>query len=277
MAVYGNVPVIQGYDPRPGAYGQSANQLVTYYNAVAQDEFVRTGSARTAQALNTASIRYTPEGTAAKGNITNEAVENALGYAASDIRAFDRNGDMALDRREVHAAFMAPAMPKILQLGLIARHPQVPPQMRYTAAYQQMALMHAITGKTANYIASVDVADANGFRDQRISAGEAAAKLLFDDTALQMFNDNAVAYQTVLNGLQQKTDYTGPSFDQLNRHINGIAQQNPFQTPFTLDGQLTAAERAIGDALTDAPIPTNQVVSQIHQSLNLDQRAAQYR
>ena len=54
-----------------------------------------------------------------------------------------------------------------------------------------------------------------GERTGEITADKLAAKILFDDTAQQMFEDNPEAYKTIIDALQAKTDYTGPSFDQL--------------------------------------------------------------
>ena len=101
-------PVIQGTAPQPVQYGKSAHAQYRGYFKAVEDEFVRHHNAVPLEQLTQASIRYTPEGTIAKGQVTEEAIDNALGYAAADIEAFDQNGDQALDRQEVLSSMLQP-------------------------------------------------------------------------------------------------------------------------------------------------------------------------
>ncbi|HEY9745946.1 MAG TPA: hypothetical protein V6C99_06995, partial [Oculatellaceae cyanobacterium] len=234
-----NIPsVIQGVERGPVVYGRSAHaQYMGYLNA-AQDEFVRSGDLTPVERLNQAAIRYTPEGTIAEGAVTEEAIQNALGYAAANIQRFDLNGDRALDRFEVLYTFLAPAQAQLNKLAQTLADPNASQEAKEEAAQYQNLILNYSMMQAANYIASIDVADpSTGQRDGKITADEAAAKLLFDDNAKQMFEGNAIAYKTIIDGLQAKTDYAGPSFEQLQQRVQGIVGQS--NSPFRLDGMLT--------------------------------------
>jgi hypothetical protein len=271
-----NIPsVIQGTVPQPIMYGRSAcAQYMSYLKAV-QDHYNQTGDNTPLDQLCLASVRYTPEGTISKGMTTEEAIQNALGYAAADIQQFDSNGDRALNRQELRQIFLAPFQSKLDALSQILQSPQVTEADKQTVSQLQDELINIAATSAANYMAAVDTPDpVTGQPDGLITADEAAAKLLFDDGAKQMFEDNKEAYQTIIDGLQAKTDYDGPSFEQLQQTVNAITASNP-NSPFLLDGQLTAGEQELGDVLNSVPIPTNQIISQIHQSLRLKERLAE--
>jgi hypothetical protein len=269
----GNIPpVIQGTASRPGKYGRSAYAQYTGYQNAVQDHYIRTGDIGPLEQLNQSSIRYTPDGTIAKGAVSKASLKNALGYATADIRRFDENRDGALDKREMLKMFLSSAQPKLDQLERVLRSP-APQEERLEAFKYKDLIINYSAHQAANYISSIDVADpATGQRDGKITADEAAAKLLFDDSAKQMFEDNQVAYQTIIGGLKSKTDYDGPSFEQLQQKVQGMVGNAGPNSPFLMDGQLTAGERDIADALTAAPIATNQIVSQIHDTLKLKER-----
>jgi hypothetical protein len=60
----------------------------------------------------------------------------------------------------------------------------------------------------------------------------------------------------------------------MQQKVSEIAENNPHST-FAKDGQITVGEREIANALTAAPVPTNEIVSQIHKSLDLKGRLEQ--
>lgn len=271
-----NIPsVIQGTVPQPVLYGKSAHaQFMGYSNAV-QDHYHRTGDSEPLDRLCQASIRYTPEGTIARGAVTEEALQNALGYAAADIKHFDSDGDHALSRKELRQVFFAPIESQLITLGQMLASPQISEADKVAVSQYRDALEQYAAITAANYMAAVDTRDPlTGKGDGLITADEVAAKLLFDDSARQMFEDNQEAYETILNGLEEKTDYGGPSFEQLQQAVGEITQSAQ-GSPFRMDGQITAGEQELGEILTDAPIPTNQIISQIHQTLQLKERLAQ--
>jgi hypothetical protein len=271
-----NIPsVIQGTASQPGLYGKTAHQQNLGYFKAVQDDFIRTKNFEPLEKLNNASIRYSPEGTMARGAITEEGIQNAFGYAAADIQEYDEDGDQALSKQEVLKAFISPAQSQLDQLEGVLLNPDATQEEREEANSYRSLIINVTGLKAANYIKSVDTPDAEGQRDEKIAVDEAAAKLLFDDTAKQMFTDNQQAYKTIIDGLQNKTQYDGPSFEQLEHAVNQVVDNNP-DPPYEMDGQLTSGERDIADILTAAPIPTNQIVSQIHQTLDLKTRAEQY-
>jgi len=213
-----NIPaVIQGTVPQPILYGKSAHaQCMDYLNA-AQDYFRRTGDLSPVDQLNQTSIRYTPEGTIAKGAVTEEALQNALGYSAADIAQLDQHGDQALNRQELFQSILTPAQNQLDTLEQTLQDPSASEAEKTAALEYKNLILNYTLLSAANYLASVDTPNSDtGQRDGLITADEAAAKLLFDDSAKQMFEDNQEAYQTIIGGLQTKTDCAGPSFEQLN-------------------------------------------------------------
>lgn len=266
--------VIQGTVPQPGRYGASAHSQYMDYLYATESHFNRTGDIEPLEKLNQASVRYTPSDTIKTGAVTEEAIQNALGYAQADIQTFDWDRDQALNRQEVLTAFLAPSISQLKALQRTISDPRRAQADRVNAFQHRNLILWFTASKAANYMASVDTPNPHtGQRDGVITADEAAAKLLFDDSAKQMFTDNQQAYKTILDGLKSKTRYDGPSFEQLQQQVGEAVNRNP-ASAFQLDGQATVGERDIADILTAAPIPTNQVVSQIHDTLHLKQRLA---
>ncbi len=273
----------------PGAYGQSACKKYYDFTQQAKDVYQTTGKPEPLAAVANASIRYTPTGTTAKGRNTLEAVNNAIGYAKADIQKQDLDGDGAISRDELKTNFKQPFIDKIEHLTKLDAAVQADPTIAQARKAQVLTAIdnrcqditteaNEAQVKAANFFAAVDVKDAQGSSDGKLTADEMAAKLLFDDAAVDMFNDHQESYQTIINGLEQKTDYTehgGPSFETLKSQIDTI-QQNPKdkQQPLAQDGQITVDERDIADHLVDAPIPTNQIISTIHSALDLKNRVS---
>ena len=272
----------------PGAYGQSACQKYYDFTQQAKDVYQATGNRKPIEAVANASIRYTPTGTTGKGRNTVEAVNNAFGYAKADIQQQDRDGDGAISRDELKATFKQPFIDETERLTKLGAAVQANPTIAQARKAQVLTAIDnrcqditteakAAQIKAANFFAAVDVKDAQGKSDGKLTADELAAKVLFDDAAVDMFNDNQESYKTLINGLEQKTDYTehgGPSFETLKSQIDTI-QQNPKdkEQPLAQDGQITVDERDIADHLVDAPIPTNQIISAIHETLDLKSRS----
>jgi hypothetical protein len=273
---------VAGTEPQPKLYGRSANQRYYDLTQAAQDEFRRTGNGDPLEKINQASVRYTPEGSIAKGNVTGAALDNALGYAEADITHFDKDGDGAIDTSELAAVYVQPFADKLTQLknryGLLAEDPQATLEQKQ-AILNEFHTVETVGNyyasvKAANFFKSVDVRDASGQSDGKLTADELAAKVLFDDAVLDMFQDNHESYETLMNALEAKTDDDGPSIQALDAKIAAILAKEHTH-PLAMDGQITADEGDIADALVDdAPIPTNQIVSAIHEGLDLKNRAA---
>lgn len=271
---------IAGTEPQPKLYGKSANQRYFDFNRQAADEFQRTGNTEAIEKVRQASVRYTPKGTLAKGQVTDEAVENAVGYAQGEIEHLDRDGDGALNQKEVVGFFLEPFITQLNQLiaeyQTLAQDPNATREQKQAliARFQQVEEVTMLAlAKASNIFASTDIPDENGRRDGKLTADEVAAKTLFDDAANDMFEDNKAAYQTITNALQSKPGYDGPSFESLEQRIAAI-QQKAQRHRMAMDGRITQGERDIADTLVDAPIPTNQVVKAIHNELHLKARVA---
>lgn len=271
-----NIPsVIQGTDMRPYFYGKTAQEQQQGYLQAVQTAF-QNGNQAPLDTFTQSSTRFTPEGTLSKGALTEESIQNALGFAKAEIKQYDEDGDGALSKQEVLKIYLSPFEAELNKTASIMQNTQ-----QGSAEYNQAESLHNLyfnfaINKAANYLSSVDVRDPNtGVGDQVITADESAAKLLFDDAAKQMFEDNSSAYQTIMDALQSKApDYAGPSFAQLQEQVQTTVGNHP-NSPFVQDGQVSAGESELGDLLTAAPIPTNEIVSSIHQTLNLKERAAQ--
>jgi hypothetical protein len=269
---------VSGTEPQPKLYGKSANQRYFDLTRQAADEFQRSGDAEPLEKVNRASVRYTPKGTIAKGQVTEEAIENAIGYAEGDIEQVDKDADGALSKGEVADFYMQPFVEQLNKLKNTYRELEQDPnatlqqKQQVLEAFEQMERMAKLAIiKAGNVVAATDVPDENGLCDGKLTADELAAKTLFDDAALDMFTDNRASYQSLINALQNKTDdYAGPSFQQLEDRIAEIQHQS--QRRMAMDGKITEGERNIADALVDAPIPTNQIIRAIHEGLDLRTR-----
>lgn len=281
---------ITGSDPRPTWYGKTARENHTALTQQASDEFQRTGDNAPQEKLDKTTIRYTPAGTIAKDGITNDAINNAIGYAKKDIEIATNGTDTGISPEQLADRYKQPTIQGMKRLKDQYKQLELNPsadQATKAAAFAQINQKYveltkdaeAEQVKAANFFAATDVKDANGQSDGKITADELAAKLLFDDSSSSMFNDNQVAYKTVLDGLQAKSAalgenaYTGPSFQKLQQDVSAIQnRQRPVDQPLEKDGQITSDEKDISEELVKAPIPTNQIVSSIHQTLNLKQR-----
>lgn len=248
---------------KAGSYGESANRAYRASLKQAEDEFVRTGNAQALEAVNKASVRYAPKGAIAKSNITRVGLENAVGYAKADIAVNDKDGDGAINLDELKHACHESCGHQLDKLNEILTSDTASDAEKQDAAEHAALIVQTTVLSAANLMASVDV---NG--DEKITADEMAAKILFDDTALQMFEDNAEQYRFLIDALQAQSDYGGPSFEDLKARVEFIRAANPKQ--MKLDGKITGGEREIADALTAAPVATNEIVKAIHGALDLE-------
>ena len=281
---------ITGSDPRPGFYGQSSKAWHSDLLKQSQDHFQRTGDNVPVVKLDAATIRYTPEGTIQPGQLSEEAITNALAYAQQDIKDYAAPGQDGLTLQQVGNIYKQPfikGMQRLLnQYKAVEQDPT--PGVKEQALAQTQAKFNELEQlsdqaqkQAANFFASVDVKDANGQSDGKITADEIAAKTLFDDTASQMFDSNQASYQQIINALQTNPSlnndpnarYEGPSFEELKNNINTI-QQKPWAAhqPLAQDGQISTGEREISQNLESVPLVTNQVVSSIHRKLDLKNR-----
>lgn len=272
-----NIPaVIQGTESQPGRYGASAHEQYMGYLNAAKNELYCTGDPGPLTDLSQSAIRYTPEGTIAKGQVSEASLKNALGYASADIEEFDKDGDHALSQREVLDTFISPYKPQLAELAQACQNPYASNEEKANASYYRSMIIQFAMSKASNYMDSVDTTDGEtGCKDGKITADEAAAKLLFDDTSKQMFEDNSESYQRLLDCFQANGN-KGPSFAELQEQIQQAIACNNSNEQLKLDGMITTGEQTIGDILTDAPVPTNLIVSGIHEKLKLKQKLADY-
>lgn len=268
--------IITGTMPGPGNYGRSASQ--NYYNLAEQvkDELHRTHDKSLVDRFVQTTIRYTPEGTIGQHHVNDDAVRNALGYAQEEIRYFDRDGDHGLSQTELVRMFMQPFLAKIAQLQttVLNGNPPISDEQRQQAQLEVAMLKTkgdvVATTTAANLFQSVDVRDDNGQSDGKLTADELAAKTLFDDAALQMFKTHQVSYKQAIAEKQANEGFDS-SFQDLKNSVNLIESRQHSQ-PLVQDGQITSGEAEIAELLTLVPIPTNQIISNLHHELGLKAR-----
>ena len=284
---------ITGTDPRPPLYGQTARQWYGELMQQAKDEFVRSGNREPLDKLANATIRYTPSGTISKQGITETAINNALGYAKEDIKAIDQDGDGAVSLQELansNKQTIVDGMSRLAQQYQAIEKSDASPEAKQQALASYTNQLNALQNQYANslkdavnYFKAVDTKGPGGQTDNKLTADEVAAKLLFDDAAPELFSnpENQGVYQYLIHELQSSpqlqtpdTQYTGPNFETLKHNIDQI-EQKPRGMGETLekDGQITQDKRDIANELTAVPIVTNQFISSIHSSLQLRERA----
>jgi hypothetical protein len=267
--------VITGTEQQPRLYGKSASERFYDLEKQAMDEFISSGNKAPMAQLGRAALRYTPEDPVTDGHISDEAAENAIGSAQASIAKFDRDGDHALSRQEVADIFMQPYLEKInqLQRALRINGPMIPKAEKETIQTDIAKLKNdgdkVVNRNAGNLFQSVDVRDANGQSDDKLTADELAAKVLFDDAALQMFQNNQTAFKDHIS--ENKAMFPWDSFKDLQNSVMAIAQR-PHEHPLAQDGLLTPAEGDVSHLLIKVPIPTNKIISAIHQQAGLKDR-----